>query len=234
MSFSDEAMGKFKTIVCLANSRKKGGRCIVGKIWEKGGKTIWVRPVSQRLSKELTRQERCFENHKEPNLLDILTFSYEKKSPGVNQPENYLIDSQYYWTREGCLSWEDLEQLVDYPDSLWEAGWSSYSGKNDRFPENHQIDNSLYLISVKKLNLLVGKKAPEYQDSKRAVRGSFTYRGSAYLLSVTDPEIERIYLPKPDGDYSIKNPLICVSIGEPHNGYCYKFIAAVFYEERFS
>ncbi len=81
---------------------------------------------------------------------------------------------------------------------------------------------------------MVGRKASEYVDSKRAVRGKFIYRGVNYRMDITDPEIEREYLSKPDGQYQIMHPVLCISLGDPYQGYFYKLIAAVLYKERFS
>ena len=50
-----------------------------------------------------------------------------------------------------------------------------------------------------------------------------------YRLTVTDPKIEREYLKKINGTYLLqsKNVYMCVSIGEPYEGYCYKLVAAI-------
>ena len=84
------------------------------------------------------------------------------------------------------------------------------------------------------LSLWVGRKAPSRSDSKRAVRGAFTYRGTTYRLDVTDPVIECDYLARPDGEYQIARPVLCVSLGDPYEGYFYKLIASVLYQERFA
>jgi hypothetical protein len=38
---------------------------------------------------------------------------------------------------------------------------------------------------------------------------------------------ERTFLAKPDGDYSLGESFLTVSLGEPHNDACYKLIAAI-------
>lgn len=226
-------MGYYKTIVCLANSTKKNGYCIAGKVWEKGQKAEWIRPVSHRSSRELSKKERCYDDKSEPNLLDIIIVPCEKSSPEPHQRENHLIDPHYYWEKEGSLAWEDLQQFVDSPESLWQTGNHSYSGKNNRVPEGEVTGDSLLLISVKDITLRVGVKAPEYPDSRRVVRGYFYYGGVAYLMDVTDPFIEQHYLAQPDGDYSIKKPLLCISLSDPYKGHCYKLITSILDKERF-
>ena len=47
---------KVKRIVCLANSRKLGGRCIAGKeLLADGVSGSWIRPVSHREFEEVFR-----------------------------------------------------------------------------------------------------------------------------------------------------------------------------------
>jgi hypothetical protein len=66
------------------------------------------------------------------------------------------------------------------------------------------------------------------------VRGQFTYQGETYRLDVTDPVIEGKYLAGIDGEFEISQPVLCVSLSDPYEGYFYKLIAGVFYKERFA
>ena len=63
----------------------------------------------------------------------------------------------------------------------------------------------------------------------KRVRSRFTFAGSEYGLSVTDPVIENRYFNKDVGQYPINktNLYLTISIGEPYEGYCYKLVAAV-------
>jgi hypothetical protein len=44
-----------KRLVCLANSRKSGGRCIAGRELLTGNLGEWIRPVSDRKNEESQR-----------------------------------------------------------------------------------------------------------------------------------------------------------------------------------
>ena len=103
---------------------------------------------------------------------------------------------------------------------------------NNRVAVGRENGASLYLIRVPCLRLRVGAKAPGQFDSKRIVRGEFNYHGTVYRLGVTDPVIEIKYLSGQDGRYEIPQAVLCVSLGDPFQGYFYKLIASVLYEER--
>ena len=52
---------KVKQIVCFANSRKLGGRCIAGKEWLADGVLgQWIRPVSDREFEEVSAYEQRY------------------------------------------------------------------------------------------------------------------------------------------------------------------------------
>ncbi len=167
-------------------------------------------------------------------LLDILQVPCDEHQPLVHQCENHLIDPEYYWTKRGELPWDDIPRWLDNPATLWGTGEGSYAGVNNRMTIGQQHGSSLYLIAVRLVRLLVGRKAPEYPDSKRAVRGAFVYRRTRYKMDVTDPVIERNFLEQPDGQYDIADPVLCISLGDPFQGYYYKLIAGVLYQERFA
>ncbi len=221
-----------KTIVCFANSRKTSGRCIAGKEWQGGTAGEWVRPVSTRSTHEISEEERRYENGRDTQLLDIVLVPCESYRPLPHQRENHVIDPGYYWALQGTLAWKDIFGWLDHPDTLWGAGESSYAGLNNRVATGHEEGSSLYLILVERLRLLVGRKAPEYPDSKRAVRGEFSYQGLTYRMDVTDPAIEREYLGQVDGQYDIAKPVLCVSLGDWYKGYYYKLVAAILHAER--
>ena len=222
-----------KTIVCFANSRKTSGRCIAGKEWHDGKSGEWVRPISTRATHEISEEERRYEDGQNPQLLDIVLVPCESHQPLPHQHENHVIDPEYYWALQGSLAWKDILGCLDQPTTLWGTGQGSYSGLNNRVAVGGENGSSLYLIAVTRLRLLVGRKAPEYPDSKRAVRGEFDYGGTTYRMDVTDPAIERQYLGQADGQYDMAKPVLCVSLGDPYQGYFYKLVAGVLPAERF-
>lgn len=219
-----------KRVVCLANSRKHSGRCIAGKeLRSDGGARSWVRPVSDRPSEEVSERERQYQDGGDPKVLDVIDIPLKSPVPKAYQSENWLLDPDHYWTLVGQAKWKDLELIADNPDVLWLNTSSTYSGLYDRVSETDAsgLDRSLYLLHVDKLKIRVFAPGAAFDNPKRRVQADFEHRGVKYQLWVTDPHIEREYLGKADGDYEVGECFLTVSLGEPHNGDCYKLVAAV-------
>jgi hypothetical protein len=149
--------------------------------------------------------------------------------PRGYQQENWLLDPEHYWELAGRAGWSDLERLVDPAAPLWIDGHSTYNGYNDRIPLDLAggLHSSLRLVRVERLSLSVFKPGEAFGNPKRRVQGRFPHHGQEYRLWVTDPDYERTFLAKADGDYAIGESILTISLGEPHNGACYKLIAAI-------
>jgi hypothetical protein len=102
-----------KTILCLANSRKLSGRCIAGRETRSDGYAGWVRPISARVSAEVSEEERRYENGSDPRVLDIIEVPGLAADPHLHQIENWVIDDRRYWDKKGEASWESVAALVE-------------------------------------------------------------------------------------------------------------------------
>lgn len=228
-------MNYTKTIVCLANSRKPGGKCVAGKETADGEHHGWIRPVSARPSAEISLEEQHYEDGQDPLILDIIEIPMIAPVPRVHQTENHMIDDESYWTKKGVLAWADLPGLVDTPPTLWATGDSTYHGRHDRMTQavatGHQ--NSLVLIKPENVTIRVLTPGAGFGNPKRKVRADFTYQGVRYDFMVTDPVVERTFLAKQNGDYPIaRDVYFCVSLAEAHtDGYCYKLVATIISEQ---
>jgi hypothetical protein len=218
-----------KRIVCLANSRKLSGRCVAGK--ELSGKRIlgWVRPVSEREHEEVSEHERQYADGSDPRVMDIIDVPLMKPMPKSYQPENWLLDADTYWKLAGRMSWNDVQPLIESPPSLWSNDSSTYHGLFDRvsLETASNFGASLYLLRVSEATLQVFAPGANFGNPKRRVQLEFTYAEFTYRLWVTDPVIERNYLAGGDGEYSVGNCLLVVSLGEPYDGFCYKLVATI-------
>jgi hypothetical protein len=88
-------------------------------------------------------------------------------------------------------------------------------GQNDRVADAiaANLQGSLLLIEVPKLTVSVAVEGAYFNNAKRKVRGSFSYKNIPYILTITDPVIEREYLKKPDGQYDAGPATLCISPG---------------------
>ena len=218
-----------KRVVCLANSRKLNGRCIAGREIKgrKSGK--WIRPVSNRPSQDVDEWERQYEDGSDPRVLDIIHIPVIEPAPEAWQTENWLLDPEYYWRKDGTWSWFDLRTLLDRAAPLWIDGHDTFHGSNDKIPEEsiREVASSLRLIHAERVKLAVFKPREAFGSRKRRVQAQFRHCGTDYALWVTDPAYERKYLAKLNGVYHIGECYLTISLGEPYEGACYKLVAAI-------
>ncbi len=224
------AVSSVKRIVCLANSRKEGDRCIAGmELLERGGRGGWVRPVSDREDEAVNERERQYEDGSEPAILDVINVPVREARPKGYQQENWLLDPVHRWRKVRRVAPQALEHLVDPAGPLWVAGHHTNHGRNDRLPLERagSLHSSLRLIRIGKLKLDVFAPGIEYGDFKRRIKGRFRLAGEEYGLWVTDPVYEQTYLNRPNDSYQLGDCFLTVSLGEPYQGFAYKLIAAI-------
>lgn len=222
-----------KRLICLANSWRSGGRCVAGIELIENQSTGWIRPISARPTHEVATKEYEYENGTQPRLLDVISVPLLRPTPSGSQTENWILDPDRRWSKEGEVAWSDLKALAQSPDRLWIPEFNSSKGTNDLVPEepSKRLSNSLYLIHVPELTVDVHDVFTEY-GFKRRVRGCFQYCRLTYSLSITDPEFNQEYCSREVGVYKIGEAFLTVSLAEPLNGSCSKLIAAVIEEPR--
>jgi len=224
-----------RKIVCLANSRKPGGRCVAGREVLENAYGGWIRPVSVRPSAEISLEERRYENGQDPQILDVVNIPMLAPVPRVHQTENHMIDAEKYWTKERVLKWADLPSLVERPTLLWLNDTSTYHGTNDCVSQTDaaRLSSSLYLIRPETLNVHVQVEGGMFGPSKRRVRADFRYNGTRYNFIVTDPIAEQAFLPRDEGVFPVNNVYLCVSLTEAYegDGRCHKLVATIISEQ---
>lgn len=222
-------------MVCLANSKKPGGRCVAGKVSAGQYQNYWIRPVAPRANRTITLVDQAYENGEYPSLLDVINITYSDRQAETFQQENHIIDDTQRWEIVGQFNTRNLNTLVDTPQSLWETtNDDSYSGLNDRISARNLIDPrpSLFLVRPERVRIRVSPEGAYRGDNRLMVRAFFTYNRINYGLKVTDLVFERNYQQRGVGDYNVENiSYFTVSLGEvDERGYGYKLVAAVFEE----
>ena len=233
-----ESSTTVKRIVCLANSRKEGDRCIAGKELLEGERMGgWIRPVSDRGDEAVNSFERQYQDHSEPRVLDVIGVPVLEARPSTYQSENWLLDPHstyphHFWHKVCRFTFEDLKLLTDPTGPLWIDGHSGSNGRNDRIPLYlaNAIDSSLCLIQVDRLELSTSnakhkQKVPGVSPYR--VQGRFRCDGVEYRLSVTDPIYEQAYGQRPNSRYTLDACFLTVSLGGAHKNFAYKLIAAI-------
>ena len=217
-----------KSMVCFAVSRKYKGYCVAGKEMVKESESSWIRPVSSGAMGELPLETIQLEGGNKPAFLDIVRIAIKKPLPHYYQSENCLVDGDKKWEKVGQLKPEELVDYCDHINTLWENGYHSVNGMNDKIPieiANERCESSLVLIEPRDFCLVLSTGL----SFKQKIRSEFIYKGATYNLSVTDPFVEKTYAERAAGRYRIEEmPLyLCISLGEPLNGFCYKLVAGV-------
>ncbi len=219
-----------KRIVCLANSRKPGGRCIAGReALSDGSFGRWVRPVSSRDGEAVSEDERQYRGGAEPRLLDLIDVSLLQEKRNNYQTENWLLDAMQRWEKAGAVPKDKTGLLAERLRTLWVNEYSSLGGLNDRIPLDiaSRIRRSLCLVQVNDLHLAVSRQERLYGIPRTRLQGRFTHNGAEYWLRVTDPDYENRYRQLPPGNYPVGEAFLTLSLGEPFQGYAYKLIAAI-------
>ena len=214
-----------KTIVCLAGSWRKGGRCFAGRTYENGVLGEWIRPVGAKDNHEIKSHQIRKDNGEPTAVIDIVSITFDTPDPCKHQTENHRISKAERWRHVGRINYEKLLESCD-----WRVRgiWEHEDGAADCLPAYvaSRFDYSLLLRKVADLEIDVS-----YRWGKKRQRASFCYEGQQYNLAVTDPWIESRY--NSIGSYSIGEAILCISLAEPYkDGQCYKLVASIIVPER--
>ena len=232
------ATATVKRIVCLANSRKMGDRCIAGReLLAEGCAGEWMRPVSDRADEAVNAFERQYKDRTEPAVLDVIDVPVLEARPNTYQSENWLLDPHStrphaFWNRVRRIALDDLDLFMDPAEPLWINGHSGSNGRNDRIPLYlaNALASSLRLIQVDRLELSTSTAKHKHKVtgvSPYKVQGCFRYDGIEYRLNVTDPVYEQKYGKQPNRRYGLDVCFLTISLGAPHKNFAYKLIAAI-------
>ena len=219
-------MGNRFGFVCLANSRKAGGRCVAGKAFKKSSRRwVWVRPVNQY--NKLPVENSLLNTGNEPKICDWIHLDWLEKHSGLAyQPENFLFQSKK-WQWKGVVKENYLNQLTDRPETLWDNISSTRAGINDKvtLEKANGYNHSLYFIKAEDVVFHGIQNSFDPYNLKKKVE--FTYNDSRYKLSLTDPyenQITQIQSFEVQKDFNV---YLTISLGEPFNEEAYKLVAGV-------
>lgn len=213
-------------MVCLAKSKKYGGRCLAGvqveptgqgghRVVRRRGEPRWVRPITATEHGEVP--ESFVRN---VNLLDIVELGETEEDRRSFQTENIRFKSTACTkVRELPGTSHVLNQFVtSRPGPLF-----GNHGKAVKDEKAELLDHSLLLIRVNDGAFLRHQEIGE----KPKLRAHFAHEGRSYDLPVTDPEFERQLLH--GGLVGSKfDCYLTLSLGVSYQRWHYKLVAGVF------
>lgn len=214
----------YKDIVLLACSKKHSNYCVAGVDVHSGE---WVRIVSDddKIAEAVMDEEMRYQDGSSPKLLDIIRITILEHRPNDYQPENYLFDGHYYWSKIGRANAASVieKYATERPEYLF---YNTEKSVESKYLEQLNENEKYSLIAIKPNNLKVEVK--QWPEGKK-VDMSFTYNGRWYrYLKVTDPDFLQEYVQYEEGTYSPgEDILLVVSLGENYHNAHYKLISGV-------
>ncbi len=204
-------------MICMANSRKIGEKCVAGIEFDTGK---WVRPVRPG-GGALSLDHVRYQDGSYPRVLDIIRVPVVCKEPLYYQPENWIADEDIYWSKLGVFKKESLLRYCSQMGYLFFDGSDCIHKDKCKYID---VPYSLSLVKPKKVSFRKTISA----RGRPQIRALFSYNNYRYDLVVTDPEWERRYAGAENGDYPFRaDCLFTVSLGEEFEGNHYKLVAAV-------
>ena len=203
-------------MLCLANSRKHGGRCVAGLT--KDGS--WIRPVTATEDGALAAHMCILDVGRAVHPLDVVRLRVEQRAPRPHQPENCIVtDEPWKLLRE-----RNLLEVEGFLDGVATGEPKLFGTTTNKVDWTHIQENgtpsSLALVKA------AGPIFSWSPFSPAQRRARFEHCGFSYDLPITfDFELPRV------GEAhhrSASNSYFTISLGEPFasRGHdCFKLIA---------
>ena len=213
--------------ICLANSRRPGGRCVAGLRMDGKG---WVRPVNS-IGGTIFRQQYTLDDGREAAIFDVIRVSLKEQCPQSYQPENWIVENEpWRLVRRLTLSEastflsSNISTSLSFPGDQLDRVYAAALAQNP-------VAASLALIEPDSIQWYITTNI----KNRRQTRAKFELGGLPYDFVITDPQWEHRLEALPLGvhnriDAGVSQGdrlLFTISLGAPKGGYCYKLVAAV-------
>lgn len=230
-----------KRIWVLANSIKKGGRCVAGREVRRGpdGRHLlgaWVRPIGTSGSEgELHPDDmRIGSRPLEPREVVDVPVSGNANDPA--HPEDWAVTGEE-WGRVERPADLALSDAIETPPDLWLEDPRHADRVAPAFLAGRLSHQSIYLVRPTGLRVACSQQTNPYKSKvQKKTRARFSYGGSEYDLGLTDPIVSDALTGRfpPEGAPPVEIPakhpdrcVICVSLTPVFEGYHYKVVATV-------
>lgn len=230
--------GVTKTILVMANSVKKGDRCVAGlEMIPKDGNFAlgkWIRPIDPCQPEGAIPLSRIQIGGQSVCPLDCVEMVLSGPAVDPNHPEDWIMEPGTNWKFAGKYDYSILSSLPDQAGDLW----GKESAASRRIPKG-TATVTLRLIKPKYPVLIEAFYEYDSFKSKNQPKRILTMRHENvnHLFSITDPLFEKRHGLSPkhlaEGDHrkfeiSHENLVIVASLTPPlQNGFQYKIAAAI-------
>jgi ATP-dependent DNA helicase RecQ len=219
-------MSHLKTIICLANSRKHGERCIAGIDVETGR---WVRPVSGLDDGRVPRARQII-NGKDVKLLDLIRVPLAETGPDFGFESENLSLLTGSWSLAGAVTPQDLRQHCSKAEQILHNDDAHVSLTTlCSLPKEER--RTLQLVETTRFS--VENTGPSGGGGHKWEGSILTTGGARLTAKITDP----VYVEKLEsGHRPADRCLVTVSLGMPYRPEhwpedqepaCWKLIAGV-------
>ena len=223
-----------KTILVLANSMKKGGRCVAGleatlvatNTYRLGN---WIRPIDADQDEGTIPNERTRISNRMLKPLDLVEIQFLRSANDPHHPEDVVIDGAVRWKHVGIMGPQVLLGLNDQSGDLWGPA---------RRVVPREGTNTLRLIKPQgACHVMACREEVPWGRGVRDTRIlTVVHHGIHHQFSIDDPEFTQRHdlSPASVGDRQVRfdldpaKTIIVASLTKPFKGFQYKIAACIF------
>ncbi len=235
MSGGGALVGDVVDVLCLANSRKLGGRCVAGLRLDT---EAWIRPVGAGEGGTLYAVDYFLPAAgRDTRLLDLVRMRVVELRPLSCQPENAVVQTP--WEYRGCIEARNAAPVLE---PLSRQRGDLISRGTDRIPEREILQEpmrqSLCIVEPARIEWvatrsIVGRRQARCRfDIDARPPGDHEWQ---FDLVVTDPTVEQRLKASEERTYPADafdlgdgdRIFLTLSLGEVFGGYHYKLVVAV-------
>lgn len=225
-----------KFILVLANSIKKGGRCVAGmEITSIQGNDFtlgdWIRPVDPTQDEGTIPTYTTFIGNRFVKPLDCVKIFFTGSSNDQFHPEDFEIDTSSKWEKVGTMTEDVFSSLPDESKDLWGAD----SATSRKVVPTEGI-KTLRLIKPQDSCYVTAYREDTHWGVKHRRYLYILHRGIEHQFSIDDPEFTARHKLSPSsvGDRHVRIVLdpsrlvVIASLTKPLRGFQYKIAATIF------
>lgn len=225
-----------KSILLLANSMKKGGRCVAGiEVTPSDGEEFdlggWIRPIDPTQDEGTIPYHRTVIGNRNLKPLDCVKIRFTGPANDPYHPEDVVIVTTSKWEQDGRFTIEVFDSLPDESGDLWGA-----SSATNRKVEPKEGVKTLRLIKPKGACHVRAFRDDTPWGVKHRRLLHIVHRGVTHQFSIDDPyfSLRHNLSPNAVGDRDIRIDLdpsrlvVIASLTKPFQGFQYKIAASIF------